>query len=163
MGHGYSFICKKCRHRYDVHLGIGMMFPRVYASCISDIKSGEYGEEWKSLLLNQENIAVDASKYLYVCKSCGHWKVSYSLSLCVPKEPDKILGERYGDKTRELRRVSYVSPLDLEMNYSHLKSYFHKCDKCGKRMHKADADKISSLPCPKCGTENEKSDSIDWD
>lgn len=166
MGSGYSFKCKKCRHEYSIHLGIGMMFPNVYRSCLSDIKEGKYGEEWKKLALSEEYIAVDASRYLYICDSCGNWDLTYSLSLYKPKNPQSIPDKQFGIKTvREWGYVPYVTPRDLNCNYIFLKSYVHKCDKCGNRMHKIDEDDILSLSlsCPKCGTENKVRDEIMWD
>ena len=154
MGVGYGFKCKKCGYYYDVHLGVGMMFPRVYDSCINDIKAGKYGKEWRKIALSQEYIAVDASKYLYICKSCNHWKVSYSLSLYKPKDIDSIQNKQY---------TSYVTPSMLEYEYTFIKSYIHKCDKCSKRMCRYDINSQSSLVCPKCGTDNEVSELIRWD
>ena len=39
----------------------------------------------------------------------------------------------------------------------------HKCDNCGKRMHKASDDETMNLACPKCGTKNESGNMILWD
>ena len=164
MGRGFKFVCKNCGHEYDAFFGIGMFFLDVYEACIADIKSGKYGEEWKALLQSQEYIAVDAEKYLYVCKSCGNWKIDMSLSLYAPKEPDKIPDIQYGIKTvKEWGYVPYVTSVDLEENYSFMKSYVHKCDRCGKRMHKDFLDYSTHLPCPKCGTENNVYSPFFWD
>lgn len=164
MGSGYSFVCKKCHHEYSVNLGIGMMFPTVYRACLSDIKEGKYGEEWKELASSEEYVAVDASRCLYICDSCGNWDLTYSLSLYKPKNPESIPDKQFGIKTvREWGYVPYVTLRELNSNYIFLKSYVHKCDKCGNRMHKADTERLSSLACPKCGTENEVNGIIRWD
>lgn len=164
MGTGHGFTCKKCGYYYEISLGIGMMFPKVYQSCIRDIKVGKYGEEWKTLARRQKYIAVDAEEYLYVCESCRNWKTDMDLSLYEPKEPDKILNEQFGIKTvKEWGYVPYVMSRELEEDYSLLKAYVHKCDRCGKIMHKFNAEQISSLWCPKCGTENKKSELFRWD
>ena len=151
MGMGYDFICKKCGHWYNIHLGSGTMFYKVYQSCIRDIQAGKYGEEWKALALSHEHIAVDAETYLYICESCGNWKTDMDLSLYEPKEPDKIQNEKY------------FMLWKLEKYCSLLKPYVHKCDKCGEIMHKFNEEQVSSLSCPKCGTENEIAGVIYWD
>ena len=164
MGRGYTFKCKKCQNEYSVSCGIGGAFPHVYRSCLSDIIAGKYGEEWKELALSEKYIAVDASRYLYICNSCGNWELTYSLSLYKPKDPKSIPDKQFGIKTvREWGYVPYVTPSDLEDDYIFLKSYVHKCCKCGKRMHKANTDHLASLACPKCGTENEVNGTIRWD
>ena len=164
MGKGYTFKCKKCQNEYGVSWGIGGAFPRVYQSCIENIKAGKYGEEWKTLASSQEYFAVDASRYLYICKSCGNWEISYSLSLYKPKDPESIPDMQFGIKTvREWGYVPFVTPSNLEDDYIFIKSFVHKCNKCGKRMHKANTKKLQSLPCPKCGTQNETNGMLWWD
>ena len=164
MGKGYRFKCKKCQNEYCASWGIGGAFPLVYRSCLSDIIAGKYGLEWKKLALSEEYIAVDASSYLYSCNFCGNWKIAYSLSLYKPKNPKSIPDKQYGIKTvREWGYVPYVTPLDFEDDYIFLKSYVHKCDKCGKRMHKTDIKHLTSLACPKCGTDNEIDGILMWD
>lgn len=151
MGTGYAFKCKKCGHEYDVLVGCGFRFPKEYQECIKAIKCGKYGSEWKSLFLETHNAVVDADEYLYICRSCGNWKVEKSLSLY--------------SSTAELSEDTYVMPYELNETCNFIKSYFHKCKKCKKRMHRVDEDDILSLllPCPKCGTENNVAELIMWD
>ena len=60
MGQGYCYTCKKCKHEYSVHLGIGMRFPTVYRDILADISDGEYGSEMyiieKGTIMKDENI-----------------------------------------------------------------------------------------------------------
>ncbi len=164
MGSGYGFKCKKCGCDYNIHCGIGMMFPTVYKSCIDDVKKGVYGDEWKSIASCEKYFAVDASLNLYICNKCNNWNTQYSMSIYKPKSDNDIINKRYGEKTvKELGYVPYVTPFDLKDDYTFIKSYIHKCDKCGHRMHKVDIDHLSSLPCPKCGSENNELDMIRWD
>lgn len=151
MGSGYSFKCKKCGREYDVLVGIGFRFPTEYQNCIKAIKRGKYGLEWKTLFLKTPNAVVDAEEYLYVCNSCGYWKIEKSLSLY--------------SSTVELSKDTYIMPYKLTEACNFIKSYYHKCKKCGKQMHKVDEDDIPSLllSCPKCGTENNVAELIMWD
>ncbi len=163
MGRGYTFKCKKCQNEYGVSWGIGGAFPHVYRSCLSDITAGKYGEEWKELALSYEHIAVDAARYLYVCKFCGNWKVEKSLSLYKAKSLDTINDSLVERISEEYSGFTFVMPSELNDNFIFLKSYVHKCEKCGKRMCKTDIRHLQSLPCPKCGTENETKGMLWWD
>ncbi|MCH5193898.1 MAG: hypothetical protein J1F11_08060 [Oscillospiraceae bacterium] len=167
MGKGLSFVCKNCGHKYDIHLGSGFFFTEVYESSIKKIKAGKYGKEWKELIKSQAYIAVDAEDYLYICNSCGNWKVLQNLSLYAPKKPEEIAYKKYGEQTVEqLGYVPYVMRHQLKSDYQLLKSYPHNCPKCKKIMSEYsdnDLDHITTLQCPKCKTENEVSGLFFWD
>ena len=49
MGDGYDFVCKKCKKKYSVMHGFGMMYPTIYQETIEDAKNGKYGSEWQEL------------------------------------------------------------------------------------------------------------------
>ena len=59
MGSGFEYKCSKCNNEYGITLGIGMMYPVVYKELVDEVKNGAFGEEWKQLFDNTENIAVD--------------------------------------------------------------------------------------------------------
>ncbi len=166
MGSGVGFKCSKCGKEYCANTGIGFLFPEVYKETLADVKAGKYGEEWKRLALSEELVAVDAERYLYVCKKCGHWEVEYGLSLYAPNNVKKLKKKKYGEKTVEQwGEVPYVMSMDLEEDYHLLKRRVHKCEKCGGVMHKATRDEESNLPCPDCGGAPEKGylNIINWD
>lgn len=166
MGSGVGFKCSKCGKRYCANTGIGFRFPEFYKEILKDVKEGKYGEEWKSLSLSQELVAVDAELYLYVCKKCGHWEVEPGLSLYAPKDVNLIKSKQYGIKTvEEWGEVPYVMSMDLEEDYQLLKRHVHKCGKCGGVMHKATKEEEGNLPCPDCGGAPEKgyAEIINWD
>lgn len=131
---------------------MGFLFPEEYNKTLFDIRNGKYGEEMKSILCNEKHIAVDAEKYIYVCKKCGAWKVEKGLSLYAPKNVKLLMMRRYGDKTvEELGDAPYVMSWELKESYRRVKRYVHKCDKCRGVMHRATEDEEYSLSCPKCG------------
>lgn len=163
MGYGYYYKCRKCRHKYEVHLGAGMMFPRVYRRLLQDIAEGKYGEEWKALVRETPYAAVDADKVVYIC-SCGYWEMGEDITLFVPNEPESIPGRQFGVKTvAELGYVPYVAPQELREEYHILKRYYHQCSKCGKRMRKASDGELLHLSCPVCGADNKSKGNLDWD
>lgn len=164
MGQGYRFVCKKCDCLYFASYGIGMMYPQAYRKLLEEIENGKYGKEWQQLLKDNPYAAVNAEIIVYICKECGHWETGQDITLYAPNNPDSIPKKQYGIKTiEEWGYVPYVTASDLKEEYHVLKHYYHKCSKCGKRMHKASDDEIQHLPCPKCGTENEAEGGLLWD
>ncbi len=164
MGEGHGYKCKKCHNKYSVYLGVGMNYPEVYRQKLEEIAGGAYGTERKDLIKKTKYATIDAGQVLYVCSSCGNWEVGTDVTLYAPNEPKKILKIQYGEKTvEELGYVPYVTNWDLQENYHVLKRYYHKCKKCGKRMHKASEQEELNLPCPKCGEPNTAQTTIMWD
>jgi len=165
MGSGFEFKCSKCGKEYSIHTGVGFLYLRVYEETLKDVKEGKYGEEWKTLALSEEYVAVDAEDYLYVCKKCGHWKVEPGLSLYAPKNVAELKKREYGIKTvEEWGAVPYVMSCDFGDDYQILKRRIHKCDMCGGVMHKATESEECNLPCPYCGGAPEEDHNIIlWD
>lgn len=164
MGHGYIYKCKKCMHEYNVHLGIGMMFPKVYRETLADISEGKYGSNLQELYNNTPYAAVDAEQVVYICNRCGSWELGIDLTLYAPNDPDSIPQKQYGAKTvAEWGNVPYVMQWDLEKEYHIVKRYYHRCSKCGKRMHKASSSELCNLPCPECGSSNQAEGMFMWD
>ncbi|MDL2253430.1 zinc ribbon-containing protein [Ruminococcaceae bacterium OttesenSCG-928-I18] len=164
MGTGYEFECKKCKKEYCALPGVGMMYPSVYQEALKDIKNGKYGSELQQIMNSGEYIAVNAENAIYVCRSCKHWKSDLNLSLYSPNDVEAIRTKQYGIKTvEEWGYVPYVIEYMLKEEYRLIKVFVHKCEKCGKRMHKAKDVEIENLPCPDCGTENSANSRIMFD
>ena len=156
MGQGYSFECKKCKNTYFAKTGMGMLYPLEYLQLIKEIEDGRYGEEWKQLLMSNPDATVYAGDFVYSCTSCGHWEQDQDITLYVPDDPEALRQKRLGETER------CVMPQELKDEYHVLKRHYHKCEKCGKRMHKASRKEMRHLPCPKCGSENE-GEALMWD
>lgn len=164
MGMGYCYKCKKCNHEYSVHPGIGMTFPTVYREILADISEGKYGSELQKVYQNTPYAAVNGEGVVYICSECGTWEVSTDVSLYAPDDKGHLLKKQYGDKTvEEWGHVPYVTPWELGQEYHIVKRHYHKCGKCGKRMHKASDEELNNLPCPVCGSANQAEDTLMWD
>jgi len=164
MGRGEIYKCSKCGNEYSVYFGTGFSFDSVYGETMEDVASGKYGEERKELLEKVKYIAVDSESDVYICGNCGFWKQEQGLGLYKPKNPEKIAKEKFGDKTvEELGYVPYVMRYKLLEDYRLVKTYVHRCDKCGRRMRRATEEDLGRLPCPVCGTENLMTRQILWD
>lgn len=165
MGWGYNYICRKCQHEYWVHLGVGMMYPKVYQETLADISEGKYGPELQEIYHNTPYAAVDAEHVVYICDGCGFWESGTDVTLYAPNEPERISQKRYGIKTvAEWGYVPYVTSRELKTEYHIVKRHYHRCGKCGKRMHKATSDELKNLPCPECGAANRAENSLVlWD
>ena len=164
MGSGFSYKCKKCKEKYSVHLGVGMLFPRVYQNLLNNIKNGEYGDELKLIADSQQYVAINASRWVYICSHCGKWNLEYAMDLYAPVNIKEISGKKFGDKTvSELGYVPYVTPYSLHKDYKLLKRFIHKCPDCGKRTHRANEKEFRELSCPHCKNKNNKVAEIMWD
>ena len=154
MGSGYQLTCVCCGKSHAVFTGFGMAFPRVYAELVEDIQAGRFGREWQQLVEETELFAIDAEKHLYRCESCGHWECALGLSIYEPKDPEKILHTRFGEKTmRERGRAPYATCADLRKDYTLVKERVHTCERCGSDMHEISERDLSRvvLKCPDCG------------
>ena len=140
MGNGICYKCRICGKKYEASWGIGMMFPEQYAKIMKKAKQGGFGEEYKKLINNNPNVAIDAEEYVYCCRSCKIWKVEPGLALYRPNS---------GCKT--IIAQDYVTPDELKRHYRSWRHISHKCTKCGERMHRANEYEIKTLPCPYCG------------
>ena len=158
MGSGYLYVCKNCKKRYSVQLGVGKLFPQIYEETTRLIDRGHYGPEWQKIYRHTPYVAVDAALELYLCDNCRNWKSDKNLSLYEPNDIAQIKTRRYGIKTvEEWGHIPYVLDFELEQDYHLIKEYPHTCDKCGNPMRKIDKDHIPDiLSCPKCGSDNER-------
>ena len=165
MGQGHAFKCKKCGHEYSVHPGVGMMYPSVFREKLAEIAEGAYGTEFQDLINNTDYAAIDASRVVYICSFCNRWELGTDVTLYTPNDPESIAKKQYGILTvEEWGYVPYVAHRDLEREYHVLKRYYYKCEKCGRRMHKASDEEEKNLSCPKCGEPNRADDKfIFWD
>ncbi|MDE6833399.1 MAG: hypothetical protein K2J39_04020 [Ruminococcus sp.] len=149
MGRGYSYNCEKCNYEYDVCVGWGMLFDYTYNKIVHEIKNGVYGDDWKDIFSSQDDLVVNATKYLYTC-SCGNCSVEPSLSLYASKDSNKPA-------------PIYVMEYYLQCDYYCIGHYTHICKKCGSEMHKTDSTYKTILQCPKCEHINQPSGFVDWD
>lgn len=90
MGRGIMFTCVECGASNTAEIGFGYMYPIEYEEVKNEIIAGKYGDEWKKLYQQNENVAVDAEVYVYSCRKCGHWLLEPGLSLFVPKQGTEV-------------------------------------------------------------------------
>ena len=152
MGFGKAFKCKACGERFNAMTGIGMLFPTVYKDTVKDIRSGKYGEDWKTFFEEHPDGVVNCENELLICEECGVPKNEMNLSLYLPKEGVEDLPKLpFGD--------------DLHEKFTLYKKYPHTCDKCGGACNIVAASKIKRAACPKCGgvMEEDHESVILWD
>ena len=155
MGTGYELTCNNCGNCYQVTLGVGFAFPRIYENLIEAIEAGRFGEEWRELAAQTDQFGIDAEDHLYRCDECGYWECAPSLSIYAPKDIEKVLNTQYGEKTvRERGRVPYVTSEDLKADYKLIKERVHVCRRCGNDMHMISSRGLfrAVLKCPDCGS-----------
>lgn len=156
MGKFVELKCKFCKYEIQIGFGIGMAFPRVYEQTITAAKNGELGEEIQNFLSENPNGAIDVSRVLAVCKTCGACEKVYDLTMYLPKE--NILQAEKNNPGRwsvamPFYNSKYVMPSDLKENYKVFAAYPHKCKRCGGEveiLNEDDVQKLRKIKCPKC-------------
>lgn len=78
MGNGYMLKCSKCEKNYEVVEGTGMTEAK---GILNAAKHGNYGEEYKHILCESDDVSIDTESYIYICDICGHWKLEPDLSI----------------------------------------------------------------------------------
>ncbi|MBR3635491.1 MAG: hypothetical protein IKN47_04780 [Lachnospiraceae bacterium] len=156
MGYGRMYVCKTCVQRYFAGGGIGYLYPQVYRDLVKDIKDGKYGKEQAKVFKETPCAAVSAENFVYICRNCNNWKVDKDPTVYKPKDNDEALRSAKADM-----KAGYVLMLD---EYTACRRYYHRCDKCGGRMHKATDSELERLACSKCEEINEaKAGIVMWD
>ena len=153
MGIGIEFTCNKCGHDYCATAGIGFRFPSVYQETVEEVKNGKHGEDWKKLFESTPGAAINAEKEFYVCPGCGTFDTEPNLAVYAPKDMTN-------PKDEEIHE--YHTLHELQTEYHLVKSFMHKCPKCGERMHKYRT--TDYLRCPECNEgQMEPSGELLWD
>lgn len=165
MGVGINIKCNDCNIEYSVNLGVGFLFPVVYAETLEKAKSGELGEELKAFFAEHKDGAINADDVALYCETCGNMETGQDLSCYVPVEG-------YDPSSKEKLRWSvsfpaegmdYVAPNDLEEKYRKVIEYPHKCGKCSGNMRIVDEEEFWHFKCPKCKKEMERLPNDFWD
>ena len=173
MGSGFRFECNNCGEEYSVLLGAGFAFSSEYEKVNDDVRRGEYGKEWQTIINSAEYIQADAESYFFHCGRCGCWKEDYGLSLYAPNDVESLKKEQYGIKTvEEWGHVPYAFFGNSNPDFHLLKRRIHKCPDCNKAMKKHTYkqlleriydDDSFKIKCPKCGNNLEVNGAIRWD
>ena len=161
MGNMLFYKCNDCGYTRQLHLGIGMMYPRVSDAIKRSIADGEYGSELKSAFESCELPAVCPEGLVYACPSCGYWDVYRNASVFAPTDIDAVKKERFGIKTvEEWGGIPYVMGHEIERGkYRLVRRYAPSCPSCSEGMVPAPGSSeeeldASALKCPKCKSTN---------
>ncbi len=165
MGSGFGYICPKCGFEFEAEIGIGFMFPIVYAEAVQKAKYGKLGEEIQNFFKEHKDGAIDAEYVVLCCEDCSHLTTDMDLTMYIPKEkkPEKLEHGRWA-VAAPFEGADYVTWFDLEEYYTKFAEYPHKCDRCGGKMKILHEEDDMNILCPECGAPLEQSDKIVmWD
>lgn len=159
MGTMRLYKCGKCGYSKQLHLGIGMMYPRVSDAMKQSIETGEYGPELKAAYDGCELPAVRPEDLVYVCPNCGCWDVFRDASVYEPVDIEAARREQFGIKTvEEWGGIPHVMSYENKSGkYRVVCRYTPACPNCGEGMvpapERADEEPdVSALKCPRCGS-----------
>ena len=93
MGTGHTYNCKcKSKHK-SIHLGIGMMYPRICERTYASALDGDYGKSWKTIVENHPFGGFDCEKVVYNCSHCNYWEVDTKKSYYIPQGDYTLRGK----------------------------------------------------------------------
>ena len=191
MGYGSLMTCRKCQNTYQLFTGCGMGYHLEYEKTMKQIKSGKFGKRMQEIANDDEFVAVDVERKLYVCENCGDWSVEQSCDLYRPKDRAVVIQNKInecGERNEFLKTISYdsdkneiktddgriVSVAEVlpdvhlcgrnKKYYRRILKFRHQCHKCGEVMRETKKDENVELKCPDCGEHMSKNISfILWD
>ena len=139
MGTGHTYNCK-CKSTYkSIHVGIGMMYPRICERTYVSALDGDYGESWKTIIESHPNGGFDCEKVVYKCSYCDYWEVDTKKSYYIPQRDYTLRGKYIMWIDKAFKRVKCI------------KTFRHICPCCSKTMHIANLEN-ETLICQKCST-----------
>lgn len=159
MGDLLLYKCRDCGYNRWLHVGVGMMFPRVCNAMRADIASGEYGTDLMRAYETCDHSGVAPEDTVFQCPACGHWDVDRDASVYEAADMEAVR-ERYRNikSFEESGIVPWVTHRDIENGLFRLAAaYAPPCPKCGEGMLPMHTelkfpDDVPQLACPECGS-----------
>lgn len=137
MGAGFCWQCPDCNYEFSANIGIGFLYPKVYAETIEAAKRGDLGDDLKELLDVYPNAAINPETVILQCSECGDYDSRPILTAYVPKESEQIPPKeqcRRWSVAFPFEGASYVTRYDMQEYYDLYMVYDHRCEKCGGKM-----------------------------
>jgi len=143
MGKAITFQCKNCGHKLKFYFGISAQYPEKYQEILNDALIGNLGAELQKFLIENPTGAIDISRVMANCESCGKFEMVRDLTMYLPKE-------------NFMQEKNYPLPFEFEKNYKIFAKYAHKCSYCGEDVEIITEKNFSpkiKLQCPNCDSE----------
>ena len=137
MGTGLNFKCN-CKNRPEgrnFYLGVGMHYPHACAETMQEMRDGGYGDEWRQVVTEYPDGAVDCERQIYLCDKCGHFEVDEVRDYYIPTESNNHNGCCVWDAKSD--------------EYQLIRRFSHICPKCQSEMRIANPE-ADTLVCPDC-------------
>lgn len=148
MFRGELLFCENCGKNHYITIGGGLYFEEYSSSTVHQMKQGKFGEEYKKLVNENNNIYVDCLRRVYYCDKCENWEIKECLDVY------------FSDAHSIFTHALYTSP----ENFNLLKAYNHICGKCNNTMRMLNENEDNKLKCLSCHSELvSKGHGIDWD
>ncbi len=170
MGTGYNCKCNKCGYEIHANLGVGFMFPKVYAETVERMKTGKLGKQAKKFFEEHPDGAIECETVIAKCLHCGLCGPVPNLTMYIPKpdyDPTNAEPKGRWSVAFPFEGADYVSLMDLEKYYDEYEKFNHRCPECGGKAEIIpDFEKQlndGTLKCPKCDGLMEMQDIIMWD
>ena len=137
---GFRFICGDCGKIEGFMTGMDFSYRRTYRATRQKAEEGAFGEKLAAFLHDHPEAALNPENRLYLCPSCGAWRVEPDLSAYLPldgrTEPEPFV--LFEEDTGEADGYRPVLP------------YEHRCA-CGGRLEPSARPGEEKLRCRSCG------------
>lgn len=161
MGNGYEYICSECGHEHTLYLGSGFRYPAATEEIISQIQSGDYGQEIRRAYLDTSDPLVDCENSLFYCPDCCRYESQPSLIIYRSRHEDRTAGN--SDRSQSEKQNWILRSEAEKRGLEQVFAFRHSCIKCHQPMRLVSEEDLlegkQKLVCQNCG-ESISSDSL---
>lgn len=153
MGTGYEYSCPKCCKEHILYLGSGFGYPAAAEEIISQIQSGEYGQEIRRAYLDTSDPLVDCEYTLFYCPDCCRYESRPALIIYRSCPEDRTAGNPHRSQSEKQNWIlrSEAEKRGLEQVFA----FRHSCSKCHQPMLPVLEEDLlegkQKLICQNCG------------
>ncbi len=165
MGAIYSLRCSTCGYSSSLMLGVGFMYPAVFADTQEAAKSGELGATLKRFFTEHPDGVVDPEYVPAQCEKCGEYVDVVSLDMYIPRKgKQETKSMRRWSVAMPFENAEYVAPGEINERYDFFKEFPHRCGSCHGKVKILRDVNLEKLKCPHCADRFlELSETACWD
>lgn len=152
MGQMNDLRCPKCGYRTHLRLGVGFLYPEVFAEAQEKGKRGDFGEDIKEFFEEYPNGVIDPVPVIMRCEKCGNYTSVDALTMYIPDETKVRKKKSRGAWSIAMSYydADYVAPGEFKEYYKVYKKYPHTCKKCNGKLKSPSNFDMKKLECPRC-------------
>ena len=153
MGSIIEYDHQGCKFKYVFYEGVGFSLFRLQGQARSKMRSGEWGEAWKSLMEKYPEGTATLNNALCYCPRCRKYFSEPRVEFYIPNE-----GYHYQFDEQDKDRIpEYI----INSHYHVLQKETITCPDCDAEV--TVMEDLEKVPCPVCGEMIRGRDAGNWD